>query len=411
MSSFKKTYLLVTCLAIWINSQSISIQAKGIDFFTGKLEEAHSQAKNQKKFLFIHAYVEDYQPCQNMERNIFTHQTVATYYNEHFVNYKVNVNSPIGKRFKEQHKVLLVPSLLYFDLSGNLLYETCGEFTSEELVTIGEKVLRKTKVSLDAMIRQFDSGYKNPTFLYDLSYELKRQGRPYRKVADEYITQKKLYKANFEHLQDIQFIYDFSDNVYGKAMDILLKNKTFFQEKYGIEHINRKITEAIKSSADAATINKNTKLFERSKKVLLAANLTNQRELEIDIVLHYQKQQMKKADFIHFFREQVDGYEGNDGRWLYDKTRQLLLLSTTEHDFVLSKKWLESSISLLPNYSTYELYINTLCKLSEYNKAQKEASKAIEVAKKQQVDYTGMQLFLKDLVGKQARYAKKTIDL
>ena len=54
------------------------------------MKEALEKAKKENKLVFIDAYTAWCQPCVMMGKNVFTLDKVADFYNEHFINLKID---------------------------------------------------------------------------------------------------------------------------------------------------------------------------------------------------------------------------------------------------------------------------------------------------------------------------------
>ena len=60
-------------------------------------------------------------PCQWMEKNTYTDPALANYVNLNYLPYKVDIDDIDGYNYKEQFSILLLPSVLIFNSSGELL--------------------------------------------------------------------------------------------------------------------------------------------------------------------------------------------------------------------------------------------------------------------------------------------------
>jgi thiol:disulfide interchange protein len=77
-------------LVFW--SAAISAQ-EGIRFMDGSLAAIMSLAKKRNENVFIDTYADWCVPCKRIEGK-FKNKDVAMFFNEHFINYRVNMQNP-----------------------------------------------------------------------------------------------------------------------------------------------------------------------------------------------------------------------------------------------------------------------------------------------------------------------------
>ena len=104
-----------------------TVIASGINFYEGSWEEALEEAKKQKKPIFLDAYADWCRPCKEMDRDVFSQQKVGDYYNQNFINVKVNIDKGEGKELSDKYDIMEIPTYLYFDTNGELIKRTIGK--------------------------------------------------------------------------------------------------------------------------------------------------------------------------------------------------------------------------------------------------------------------------------------------
>lgn len=127
---------------------AVGLQAQalmGIRFFEGTFEQALRQADKEKKMLFVDAYASWCGPCKAMSRNVFTRQEVGVFFNAHFVNLKVDWESPQGRKLNAAYPLRAYPTLLYIDSRGELLALSEGYKDAAALVRQAQEVVRKAQ--------------------------------------------------------------------------------------------------------------------------------------------------------------------------------------------------------------------------------------------------------------------------
>lgn len=130
----------------WSNSRSIIFS--GVSF-----DEALNLAKKENKLIFIDAYTDNCQPCIMMEKNIFTLDKVADFYNSNFINLSLNLGTE-HKELAERYKTFAYPTFLYINSKGDLVLSESGFTEAEEFIEYGKKAISKSSI-------QFTSGTWN----------------------------------------------------------------------------------------------------------------------------------------------------------------------------------------------------------------------------------------------------------
>ncbi|MFN0200159.1 MAG: thioredoxin family protein, partial [Bacteroidia bacterium] len=118
--------------------------AKGINFFHGSLDEALDLARSQKKLVFIDAFTEWCGPCKMMAATTFLDEKVANFFNESFINVKLDMEKGEGPDVAAKYKVNAYPTLLFLNPRGSLLHTIVGfrkapEFLEEARTAVNPK--------------------------------------------------------------------------------------------------------------------------------------------------------------------------------------------------------------------------------------------------------------------------------
>ena len=118
------------------NSRSIRFEDK-------TLEQALELSRQTGKMVFVDAYTDYCQPCLLMERNVFTLDSVADFYNRNFINVKLHFGKL--KDLAEKYKIVGYPSYLFLNGEGKLVYKAGGYSPAEQFIGYGEQALKRAK--------------------------------------------------------------------------------------------------------------------------------------------------------------------------------------------------------------------------------------------------------------------------
>lgn len=113
---------------------------KGIVFFDGTWEEALALAQKEDKLIFLDAYASWCGPCRMMSWRVFTDDKVGVFFNEKFINVKMDMEKGEGPTLSQQYRVIAYPSLFFIDSDGKVKQTVIGYHSAEQLIEIGEKI-------------------------------------------------------------------------------------------------------------------------------------------------------------------------------------------------------------------------------------------------------------------------------
>lgn len=73
-------------------------------------------------------------PCKMLATTVFTKKEVGDYFNSHFINVKMDMESKEGKTLNKQYEILGYPTLLFIDGGGNMFHRIVGTTPAEILL-------------------------------------------------------------------------------------------------------------------------------------------------------------------------------------------------------------------------------------------------------------------------------------
>ena len=117
--------------------------SRSIQFAELSLEEVLKKAKAEKKLVFVDAYTSWCQPCLLMLKNVFTLNNVADFYNENFINLKIDFSKQ--KELANKFGITGYPSFLFLNGDGKLVHMGSGYSNEEKFIGYGKEALKKAK--------------------------------------------------------------------------------------------------------------------------------------------------------------------------------------------------------------------------------------------------------------------------
>jgi len=112
-------------------------------------------ADKMHKPVFIDFYAPWIASCKQMELTVFTHSDLAAFFNENFINYKVNIGDGNyqGQYLADLYGVTNYPTLIFLDGKGKVMKRHEGPATVSELLSMGlylHRAVEKEMVSMSS---------------------------------------------------------------------------------------------------------------------------------------------------------------------------------------------------------------------------------------------------------------------
>ena len=213
--------------------------AEGIVFEQGTWQEALNKAKAENKLIFMDCYTSWCGPCKMLAKEVFTDPDAAKFFNEHFVNVKVDMEKGEGVALKDKYGVHAYPTLNFINAQGELQHCIVGSMEVEDFLKEAQKAIDGK--GLIALTKEYEAGNREPEFV--ISY-LKALGDAYKsedaeKVCLEYfvaIDKAKLLEKSYWDLFD-QYI----NNVDSDIFAYVYENREKFYQVIGEQKVRWKI--------------------------------------------------------------------------------------------------------------------------------------------------------------------------
>ncbi|WP_164108707.1 MULTISPECIES: thioredoxin family protein [Sphingobacterium] len=163
---------------------------EGIKFNETKTwEETLKAAGADNKLVFVDCYTDWCAPCRWMDANVFFGGPVADYFNEQFVNIKIDMEKGEGIALAKQYKIQSYPTFLFVNSKGEVVHRTGGRMSMEEFLEEGKNAF-DPKRRISYLTTQYISGKTDLPFLYNFYTALNRTDRSKAEKIAKEITDK-----------------------------------------------------------------------------------------------------------------------------------------------------------------------------------------------------------------------------
>lgn len=367
--------LLMAYLPATMNSQ-------GIDFFdSSSWENVLAEARKSDKLIFFDAYTTWCGPCKMMSSRVFPQQEVGDFFNENFVNVKIDMEKGEGIELAKKYKVRAYPTLLFVNGDGELVHSSVGYRDAAELIELGVTALNPD-TQFGRLVKRYESGDKNPDFLRKYALGLAdAYDNNAEKVAGEYMATQNNWGTD----ENIEFISRFVGQTSDvKINDYFLENKNVFIEKLGKDYVDQMTMQLAFNEVRAkgkdltdsefySVINNyfgEEKSAARTNLTLMYLSNTGQTDKAISVI-------------------KTDGYESakgnpmalNQNAWYFYEN------ATDKKDLKTALSWTEEGINVQKSYAILDTKAALLFKMGKTKKAMKAANEAIAFAKANGEEY------------------------
>ena len=220
---------------------------QGIDFFHGTWKEALQESEKTGKPIFVDAYAKWCGPCKRMAKTTFMDKKAGEFFNEKFINVKIDCEESAGRTFRKKYPVSAFPTLFFIDGKGEVLHKVVGGQDVKGLIQNGELALRKVDYSRE-YAKKYEEGNREPEFLFEYVKSLNKSNKPSLKVSNEYLRTQKDLTTEFNLL----FIHEAAVEADSRIFKILIENQTVIGQLVGLQALKDRIEFACENTAAKA---------------------------------------------------------------------------------------------------------------------------------------------------------------
>lgn len=127
-------------LLAWLLFPLLGI-SQGIHFEKGTFQQAFNKAKKENKILFVDGYAVWCGPCKKMAKTVFLEEEVGTYFNEHFVSYKLDIEKGNGPKLKEKYGINGLPGYVFINADDEVVYRFDKAMPTADFLEEGKKAV------------------------------------------------------------------------------------------------------------------------------------------------------------------------------------------------------------------------------------------------------------------------------
>ncbi len=368
---------------------------KGIKFETTTWNEILAKASSEQKLIFLDAFADWCGPCKWMAKNVFTNDTVAQFFNENFINAKIDMEKGEGVQIAQKYGVRAYPTFLYINGNGELIHRTCGSCPPQDFLGLAKDALNPEK-QLATIKKNYEANPGNVEVAKKYFALLENACmRANDDIAKYFATLKEEDLITSDNWEMIQLYQNDSDS---REFKYLVKNRKKYAEMYSDEKVDEKINSVFEGSLrDYLRLN-NLKEYEALKTKIKKSGIPTGEKIILvaDLNLYRKKKEWKK--FVTTAEKYVNKYGRNDFSQLNSISWTVFENCNDKPSLLKAEKWAKLSVELKDEYANNDTYANILFKLGKKQEAKIAAEKSIELAKKSGEDFTETQNLLNQIL-------------
>ncbi|WP_164111881.1 MULTISPECIES: thioredoxin family protein [Sphingobacterium] len=168
----KKLSILILFFTIF----KVSAQEE-IEFIsTENWKKITERAALEDKLIFVDCYTSWCAPCKWMEKNVFTDSSVATFYNDKFINVKIDMEKGEGVILRKQYNVQSFPTFLFVNSKGEVIHRTGSKMSVEDFLREG-MTAADPKKNVSYLKQKYEKGQRDINFLLDFYLAVQKSDR------------------------------------------------------------------------------------------------------------------------------------------------------------------------------------------------------------------------------------------
>lgn len=365
-------------LFTWLNS---AYAQTGILFESDSFSILLSKARQQHKFIFIDCYTTWCGPCKWMDKNVYTNDTVADFYNANFICTKIDMEKGEGIELLKRYDVHCYPTFLFIDSTGTVVHRKSGAQKVQAFVDIGKETL----IPEDRFLTQqkaYESNKLSPPELLQYITARKSSCLPVEEEIDGYFTKD---TTNLYQNAGTWFLLrDFVITPHSTACTYLMTHRKEFEARYTADSVDQILERSYMNAMGICLYSKggsDTTKYKALRAELIEKRFSFSERLALTMDLYYYQVLMDWNGYARtamicvpkYFHD--DAFMLNNVAWAFYEN----ISDTVQLDSAIS--WAARSVILQTNYFNTDTHAALLYKRGRKKEAKVQAERSIALAK------------------------------
>lgn len=241
-------------------------EAQGIEFLEGDWKAALAEAKKERKLIFVDAYAAWCGPCKRMAATVFTQKEAGDFFNQKFINFKIDMEKGEGPSFGQKYPVRAYPTLMFIDYDGQLVHQKVGAQSLTNLISLGETALSKVDRS-QQFAEKYEKGDRSAALIYEYLLALNQAGKPSLKIANEYLREP---DGDLASEKNVKIIFEALLQLDSRIYTLYDQHKSGIKALYSQEKIDEKLLAAGYRTLETAIIFESPEILGEAQRKIAA---------------------------------------------------------------------------------------------------------------------------------------------
>lgn len=365
-------------------------QQTGIVFRNLTLEQAQAQAKAEHKLVFLHGFATWCHFCEYMKDSVYVQKDVGDFVNEHFIPIRMDLEKE-GKDLNRRLLASSYPQLVFFDANGEIVHRVAGQKSAFTFLQLCNDALDPAK-----QYRTFEQKFKNGTATQA------EVGAFFKMMNGAAMDAQPTFSKYFMALSDSAFLTasnfrlfnDYLRDVEQPAMKRFMSKRAEFSRLTSADSVDNRILNNYNSSLMMIAQRLDSAKFYGMENQLKASGLDLADKIIAYASLNLHKMKSEYAAYQQEAVPFIEKYCRGDHRRLSEVAYNIYDKGTDPEILKKAEGWAREAVSLSENYRNYQALSCILYKNGKKAEALAAVNKALEWAKKLNVDPKQSQLML-----------------
>ncbi|MDD2426208.1 MAG: thioredoxin domain-containing protein [Bacteroidales bacterium] len=173
--SKKRIIYIILLIAGLVFTTGAGAQNRKISFYENdSWQNVVGKAKEAHRIIFMDCYTTWCGPCKMLDRDVFTNDQIADFYNENFINAKYDMEKGEGITLMEKYGVSAFPTLLFIDPATEEVIHRVAGAGSVEYMMEQARIATDPAVNMKGIKDRYEAGEKNAKTLSEYISVLRR---------------------------------------------------------------------------------------------------------------------------------------------------------------------------------------------------------------------------------------------
>lgn len=350
-----------------------------IKFEEASWEEVLLKGQKEKKLIFLSAYSEWCEPCEEMEEYTYSDLEVTNHFNAQFINVRMDMEDYPGVDLAEQYAIAAFPSYLFLDADGKVVHRGCGSMDAQEFLAMAEEATNDT-LCLMAMEARYEAGDRSIDFMMDYLEFLEYACLDAERFAASYLNEVPADQLMGTTAWEVFAAYQW--DIYSREFQYFINNQQRFADSLGKRFVDAKLYDTY--LAQYQEVFEAEELHDFGMRALLHAikdvSFTGSDTLGLMMNLHYAEFTENWEDYADHAISLVKMTAMDDPEELNELAWKFYLFVEDKVLLEIASSWAERAVDQQPEPSTIDTYASIQYKLGNRKKAIELEQRALDLA-------------------------------